>query len=81
MAKKAAPDPAPDPSLGDLPYVDAISELDQILDRLERDDPDVDQIATDVARAAALIAHCRSRITDTRLQVDEVLGSIEDGEG
>ena len=81
MAKKAAPDPAPDPSLGDLPYVDAISELDQIRNGTERVDTAVDQIATDFDRAAAMIHHLRSRITDTMLQVHEVLASIEDGEG
>ncbi|MCB1039354.1 MAG: exodeoxyribonuclease VII small subunit [Acidimicrobiales bacterium] len=59
-----------------LTYADAVAELDAILDRLERDEPDVDQVATDVARASVLIAHCRERIAAARLRVDEVVGDL-----
>ena len=59
-----------------LSYADAVAELDAILDRLEHDEPDVDRVATDVARASALIAHCRERITSARLRVDEVVGIL-----
>jgi exodeoxyribonuclease VII small subunit len=60
----------------DLAYLDALDELEAILDRLERDEPDVDRVADDVARAAALIAHCRSRIAAARLTVDEVVAGL-----
>ena len=59
-----------------LTYAEAVTELDAILDRLEHDEPDVDRVATDVARASALIAHCRERIASARLRVDEVAGSL-----
>ena len=59
-----------------LSYADAVAELDEILDRLEHDEPDVDRVATDVARASALIAHCRERISSARLRVDEVVGTL-----
>jgi exodeoxyribonuclease VII small subunit len=60
----------------ELSYADAVAELDEILDRLEHDEPDVDRVATDVARASALIAHCRERISSARLRVDEVVGTL-----
>jgi exodeoxyribonuclease VII small subunit len=60
----------------DLAYLDALDELEAILDRLERNEPDVDRVAEDVARAAALIAHCRCRIADARLTVDEVVAGL-----
>ncbi|MEZ5139210.1 MAG: exodeoxyribonuclease VII small subunit [Acidimicrobiales bacterium] len=59
-----------------LTYAEAVTELDAILDRLEHDEPDVDRVATDVARASALIAHCRERIASARLRADEVAGSL-----
>jgi exodeoxyribonuclease VII small subunit len=59
-----------------LSWADAVAELDAILDRLEHDEPDVDRVATDVARASALVAHCRERITSARLRVDEVVGAM-----
>jgi exodeoxyribonuclease VII small subunit len=69
-----------DPIDADLPYPAALAELEAILDRLERDEPDVDRVADDVARAAALIAHCRDRIAAARLSVDEVVASLDDQE-
>lgn len=60
----------------DLGYADALAELESILDRLEHDEPDVDRVAADVARAAALVHHCRDRIAAARLQVEEVVGDL-----
>ncbi|MEZ5180937.1 MAG: exodeoxyribonuclease VII large subunit [Acidimicrobiales bacterium] len=70
---RAMTDPVP---ADQLTYAEAVTELDAILDRLEHDEPDVDRVATDVARASALIAHCRERIASARLRVDEVAGSL-----
>ena len=66
-------DPVP---VEQLSYVDALAELDAILDRLEHDEPDVDVIAADVARASALHAHCRERIRAARMRVDEVVSTL-----
>ncbi len=60
----------------ELGYADALAELESILDRLEHDEPDVDRVATDVARAAELVKHCRGRITDARLKVEQVVGEL-----
>ena len=60
----------------EMPYSDALAELEAILDRLERGDPDVDRIAADVARAADLVRHCRSRIETARVSVEDVVASM-----
>ena len=59
-----------------LSYTEALSELEAILERLEHDEPDVDRVADDVARATELIVHCRSRITAARIKVDEVVAGL-----
>lgn len=59
-----------------LGYAAALSELEAILDRLEHDEPDVDRVAADVARAADLVRHCRNRIAAARLKVEEVVGDL-----
>lgn len=62
--------------VSELGYADALSELESILDRLEHDEPDVDRVATDVARAAELVRHCRARIASARQRVEEVVGDL-----
>lgn len=67
--------------VSDLPYADALTELESILERLEHADPDVDRIALDVARAADLVRHCRGRIDAARLAVEDVVGDLTEPEG
>jgi exodeoxyribonuclease VII small subunit len=73
----------PDPSSPvDAPvptgYAEALAELEAILERLERADVDVDVLANEVQRAAALIAVCRDRIGNARLQIDQVVADLGD---
>ncbi len=65
--------PATPPASG---YAEAIAELEQILDRLERSDVDVDVLAEQVRRAAELIAFCRDRIGAARVQIDQVVADL-----
>lgn len=60
-----------------LGYADAVAELEEILDGLESETVDVDVLADRVKRAAALIKHCRSKIGDARLHVEQVVGEID----
>lgn len=73
MTEPTPSDPTPVAELG---YAEALTELETILDRLEHEEPDVDRVATDVSRAAELVAHCRSRIASARLKVEEVVGDL-----
>ncbi len=68
----AAPDPMP------TGYADALAELERILAELERADVDVDRLAAQVKRAASLIAFCRERIGDARLQLEQVVAGLGD---
>ena len=58
-------------------YAAALAELEEILQRLERADVDVDVLATQVARAAELITFCRDRIGNARLQIEQVVASLD----
>ena len=66
---------ADQPEIG---YADALAELDTILRELEGTDVDVDRLATRVARAAELIALCRTRITNAKLHIDQVVAHLDD---
>jgi exodeoxyribonuclease VII small subunit len=66
-----------DPDLVNLGYAHAMEELEAILAELEADDVDVDHLAERVARAAALIELCRSRIEAARVDVTRIVTELE----
>jgi exodeoxyribonuclease VII small subunit len=59
-------------------YAEALQQLEAILAELEREEVDVDVLATKVRRAAELIRLCRARITDARMQVDQIVAEFDD---
>lgn len=61
----------------EIRWADAIGELEQILTKLDDDALDVDVLAAQVARAAELIALCRDRIANTKLEVERIVGDID----
>lgn len=63
-----------------LGYGEALAELEAILGELEDDTLDVDLLAERVARAAALIAHCRDRIDGARMEVERIVAGFDDPE-
>jgi exodeoxyribonuclease VII small subunit len=65
-------------SIAELGYAEAIAELEEILETLDRDDVDVDQLSERVQRAAELIELCRERIGSAKLRIEEVVGALED---
>lgn len=64
-------------------YAQATAEIDEILTELERDDLDIDLLATKVRRAAELLEWCRARIRvateDVREAVDALDGADPQG--
>ena len=59
-------------------YAEALAELDGILGQLERSDVDVDVLSANVQRAAVLIAFCRERIGNARLQIEQVVAGLDE---
>lgn len=68
--------PDDEPVLG---YAEAVAELERILDELEDETVDVDVLARRVRRAAVLIRVCRQRIADARMEVEQIVGGLDDG--
>ncbi len=67
--KKKSETPAPDSSLS---YQAAWEELQQILQRLQQDNPELDQLEHDVARAHQLVAYCRERLRKTEADLGQL---------
>jgi exodeoxyribonuclease VII small subunit len=62
---------------GELTYVEALAELEQILDELDGDEVDVDVLGARVRRAAELLRLCRDRIASARFEVEQVVAELE----
>ena len=56
-----------------LTYTEAVAEIEQILARLRGEQIDVDTLASEVKRAAELIAQCKAQLTDVEKAVKEQL--------
>ena len=54
-------------------YGEAAAELESILDRIEEGEIDVDELASQVERAALLIQVCRDKLTATEVKVKKVV--------
>ena len=61
----------------ELGYAEALEELESILSELEGDNVDVDRLTERVTRARALIARCRERIGDARVQIEQVVADLD----
>ncbi len=71
------PQPDTDTSADPIGYADAMAELGDILDELERDDLDVDVLAERVRRASYLIKLCRGRIARAQADVEGIVTDLE----
>lgn len=63
--------------VAELGYAEALEELETILRELEGDNVDVDRLTERVTRARALIARCRERIGDARVQIEHVVADLD----
>ena len=58
-------------------YAEASAELEQILERIEGGEVDVDEVVTLVRRGAELIRSCRERLDAARLEVSKVVADLD----
>lgn len=57
----------------ELPYAEAMAEIEKILARFRSDEMDVDSLAAEVRRATELIASCRERLRKAEEEVNKTL--------
>ena len=76
MSSTPSDDDHDDADLADLPYRDAVAELESILAEIEDDAVDIDQLSRRVRRAAALIRLCQERIIGARIEVERVVADL-----
>lgn len=54
-------------------YAEALAEVEQILDRIQREEISVDDLSKEVERATELIADCKARLHKAEEEVGKIL--------
>ncbi len=60
----------------EIPYTQAIEELEEIVLSIENEDVNVDELSVKVKRAAELIKICKSKLHNTEEEVNNILKDI-----
>lgn len=60
-----------------LTYDEAISETERVLKQLEEGNLPIDKVLSESRYVVALIAHCRTKITEVGKEVDRILGDLD----
>ncbi len=60
-----------------LSYKEAINEIEDILQQIENEDPDVDQLSEKVKRLSTLVSWCREKLHNTEDEIEKILKEIE----
>lgn len=54
-------------------YKEALAEVEEILEKLQSSDLDIDRMEKDVKKASELIAYCRNRLRATEEKLNAML--------
>ena len=57
-------------------YKEAIAEIEEILEKIENEELDVDELAEQVSRVSALIAICKEKLHKTEAEVEKILNEM-----
>jgi exodeoxyribonuclease VII small subunit len=59
-------------------YNEAISEIEEILGKIENEELDVDELAEKVKRVSVLLKICKDKLLKTNEQVEQILKEMEE---
>ncbi len=62
----------------DITYKEAISEVEDIIEKIEKEELDVDELTKNVKRVSQLIKICRSKLNDTEAEVEKIINEIDE---
>jgi exodeoxyribonuclease VII small subunit len=59
-------------------YSEAMAEVEEILEKIENEELDVDDLAEKVKRVSVLLKICKDKLLKTNEQVEQILKEMED---
>jgi exodeoxyribonuclease VII small subunit len=61
-----------------ITYNEAMTEVEEILEKIENEELDVDDLAEKVKRVSVLLKICKDKLLKTNEQVEQILKEMED---
>jgi len=61
-----------------MSYKDAVTEIEEILNKIENEEFDVDELAEKVKRVSTLLKICKDKLMKTNEQVEQILKEIDE---
>lgn len=61
-----------------MTYQEAVNEIDEILEKIENEELDVDELSTKVKRVSTLIKMCKDKLHKTEEEVKNILKEMEE---
>lgn len=61
-----------------ISYNEAMAEVEEILEKIENEELDVDDLAEKVKRVSVLLKICKDKLMKTNEQVEQILKEMED---
>ncbi|WP_163717153.1 exodeoxyribonuclease VII small subunit [Mangrovibacterium lignilyticum] len=59
-------------------YKEAVEEIDEILEKIENEELDVDELSDKVKRVSVLIKFCKEKLHKTQSEVENILKEMEE---
>lgn len=61
-----------------LSYKEAVTEIENILDKLENEELDVDDLSAKVKRVSQLLKFCKDKLSGTEKEIRNIIEEMED---
>lgn len=61
-----------------ISYAEAMAEVEDILEKIENEELDVDELAEKVKRVSVLLKTCKDKLLKTNEQVEQILKEMEE---
>ncbi|MDD2278685.1 MAG: exodeoxyribonuclease VII small subunit [Bacteroidales bacterium] len=61
-----------------ITYAEAIAEIEEIVEKIESNELDIDNLAQDVKRVSELIKFCKAKLRATEQEVENILKDFDE---
>jgi len=62
-----------------ITYTQAVTELEELVEKMQQPDCSIDHLSQYTKRSKELLEFCRSKLTATDQELQQILASLQDG--